>query len=130
MGTHFSHWLKMRKNLQTPPKIFHVNWFRKTAEGEYLWPGFGENMRVLKWIVDRCRGRVGADETPLGWMPDPLDIDLEGLNYDRSKLEQALRIDIDDWKREVMSQDELFIKLHNDLPVELHFQRELLISRL
>jgi phosphoenolpyruvate carboxykinase (GTP) len=130
MGNYFGHWLKMRKNLQKPPKIFHVNWFRKTAEGEYLWPGFGENMRVLKWIVDRCRGRVGADETPLGWMPDPLDIDLEGLNYDRSKLEQALRIDIDDWKREVMSQDELFIKLHNDLPVELHFQRELLISRL
>ncbi|MBV8533652.1 MAG: phosphoenolpyruvate carboxykinase (GTP) [Verrucomicrobia bacterium] len=130
MGSYFSHWLKMRKNLQRPPKIFHVNWFRKTAEGEYLWPGFGENMRVLKWMVDRCRGRVGADETPLGWMPDPSDIDLEGMNYDRSKLEEALRIDIEDWKKEVMSQDELFIKLHNDLPVELHFQRELLISRL
>ena len=90
----------------------------------------GENMRVLKWIVDRCRDRVGAEETPLGWMPSSDDIDLGGLDYDRSKLEQALRIDVEDWKKEVIAQDELFIKLHDDLPMELHFERELLISRL
>jgi phosphoenolpyruvate carboxykinase (GTP) len=130
MGDYFGHWLKMRKRLKKPPKIFHVNWFRKDASNEFLWPGFGDNMRVLKWIVDRCRDRVGAEETPLGWMPVPDDIDLDGLNYDRSKLEQALRIDIEDWKKEVVAQDELFIKLHDDLPMELHFQRELLISRL
>ena len=130
MGDYFGHWLKMRKVLQKPPKIFHVNWFRKSASGEFLWPGFGENMRVLKWIVDRCRGRVGADETPLGWMPDPSDIDLEGLDYDKAKLAEALKIDVEDWKKEVLAQDELFIKLHSDLPMELHFQRELLISRL
>jgi len=87
-------------------------------------------MRVLKWVVDRCRGRVGADETPLGWMPDPSDIDLEGLDYDRAKLEETLKIDVEEWKREVLAQDELFIKLHSDLPMELLFQRELLISRL
>jgi phosphoenolpyruvate carboxykinase (GTP) len=130
MGNYFGHWLKMRKFLQKPPKIFQVNWFRKSASGEFLWPGFGENMRILKWIVDRCRGRVGADETPLGWMPDPSDIDLEGLDYDKAKLVEALKIDIEDWKKEVLAQDELFIKLHGDLPMELHFQRELLISRL
>ena len=130
MGDYFGHWLKMRKRLKKPPKMFHVNWFRKDASNEFLWPGFGDNMRVLKWIVDRCRDRVGAEETPLGWMPVPDDIDLDGLNYDRSKLEQALRIDIEDWKKEVVAQDELFIKLHDDLPMELHFQRELLISRL
>jgi phosphoenolpyruvate carboxykinase (GTP) len=130
MGDYFGHWLKMRRVLQKPPKIFHVNWFRKSASGEFLWPGFGENMRVLKWIIDRCRGRVGADETPLGWMPDPSDIDIEGLDYDKAKLAETLKIDVEEWKREVLAQDELFIKLHSDLPMELHFQRELLISRL
>ncbi|MBV8142284.1 MAG: phosphoenolpyruvate carboxykinase (GTP) [Verrucomicrobia bacterium] len=130
LGDYFGHWLKMRKNLQKPPKIFQVNWFRKSASGEFLWPGFGENMRILKWIVDRCRGRVGADETPLGWMPDPSDIDLGGLDYEKSKLAEAFKIDVEDWKKEVLAQDELFVKLHSDLPMELHFQRELLISRL
>ena len=130
MGEYFAHWLKMRKKLKKPPRIFHVNWFRKGASNEFLWPGFGENMRVLKWIVDRCRGRVGAEEAPLGWMPSPDDIEISGMNYDRSKLEEALRIDVEDWKKEVIAQDELFIKLHNDLPMELGFQRELLISRL
>jgi phosphoenolpyruvate carboxykinase (GTP) len=130
MGDYFGHWLKMRKVLRKPPKIFHVNWFRKNSKGEFLWPGFGENMRVLKWIVDRCHGRVGADETPLGWMPAPGDIDLEGLQYDRTKLEEALTVGVEEWKKEVMAQDELFIKLRNDLPMELYFQRELLIARL
>jgi len=130
MGEYFAHWLKMRKKLTKPPRIFHVNWFRKGASNEFLWPGFGENMRVLKWIVDRCRGRAGAEEAPLGWMPSPDDLDISGMNYERSKLEEALRIDVEDWKKEVISQDELFIKLHNDLPMELGFQRELLISRL
>jgi len=130
MGDYFGHWLKMRKVLRKPPKIFHVNWFRKNSKSEYLWPGFGENMRVLKWIVDRCHGRVGADETPLGWMPAASDIDLAGLQYDRAKLEEALSVDVEEWKKEVMAQDELFIKLRNDLPMELYFQRELLIARL
>jgi len=130
MGTYFSHWLKMRKLIKQPPKIFHVNWFRKGAEGEFLWPGFGENMRILKWIVDRCLGVVGAYETPIGWMPSLEDIDLEGMDYDKARLEKALAVDIEEWKKEVMAQDELFIRLHNDLPMELHFQRELLISRL
>ncbi len=130
MGEYFGHWLKMRKVIRRPPKIFHVNWFRRGRDGQYLWPGFGENMRVLKWIVDRCRGRVGADETPIGWMPTPENIDVEGLDYGREKLAESLTIDVEEWKKEVMAQDDLFIRLHSDFPVELFFQRELLIARL
>jgi phosphoenolpyruvate carboxykinase (GTP) len=131
MGDYFRHWLRMRKRLKYPPRIFHVNWFRKDAAGEFLWPGFGENTRVLKWIIDRCHGRANADETPLGWVPGPKDIDLEGLdNFPVEKLEKVLHIDIEEWQRELLMQEELFIKLYAHLPKELIFQRELLVSRL
>jgi len=131
MGDYFKHWLKMRRNIVRPPKIFHVNWFRKDGQGKFLWPGFGDNMRVLRWIIDRCHGRVYANESPLGWMPSPADIDIEGMkNYGLPDLEQALALDVDGWKREALLQDELFINLHGNLPAELMFQRELLIARL
>ncbi|MBK9138362.1 MAG: phosphoenolpyruvate carboxykinase (GTP) [Verrucomicrobia bacterium] len=131
MGQYFQHWLRMRKRIKYPPRIFHVNWFRKDAEGHFLWPGFGENMRVLKWIVDRCRGRANAHESPLGWVPDAADIDLAGLpNFDAAALEKVLRIDIEEWRRELLMQEELFLKLHSELPHEMILQRELLVSRL
>jgi phosphoenolpyruvate carboxykinase (GTP) len=131
MGDYFRHWLRMRKLMTKPPKVFHVNWFRKGADGKFLWPGYGENMRVLKWIIDRCRGRVPADETPVGWMPEQKDIDLTGLEgYDPANLENALSLNLEEWKREVLLQDEIFFKLYADLPKEMIFQRELLISRL
>ena len=131
MSDYFAHWLKMRKLLKNPPKIFSVNWFRKSKEGKFLWPGYGENMRVLKWIIDRCRGRVAAYETPVGWMPEPRDLDTQGLKgCTNEQLTEALSIDVEEWKREVLLQDELFFKLHADLPKELIFQRELLISRM
>ncbi len=130
MGEYFRHWLRMRKHIKCPPKIFHVNWFRK-KDGKFLWPGFGDNMRVLKWIIDRCHGRVYAEETLLGWMPTEDDIDITGLDgYPKERLREALEIDVESWKRELILQDELFIRLHADLPKELLFQRELLISRL
>jgi phosphoenolpyruvate carboxykinase (GTP) len=131
MGDYFRHWLRMRKSLKRPPKVFHVNWFRKGKEGQFLWPGYGENMRVLKWIIDRCRGRVAAYETPVGWMPEPTDIDTTGLtDFNPSNLDEALSLDLEEWKREVLMQDELFFRLYADLPKEMIFQRELLISRL
>ncbi|HEY5893860.1 MAG TPA: phosphoenolpyruvate carboxykinase (GTP) [Chthoniobacterales bacterium] len=131
MGAYLGHWLRMRKQLRRPPKIFHVNWFRKDAQGEFLWPGFGDNLRVLEWIVNRCHGRVYAEETPLGWMPSADDIRIDGLEgYSRERLAAALAFDVEGWKREVLQQDELFLTLHADLPLELHFQKELLIARL
>ncbi|MFN4244204.1 MAG: phosphoenolpyruvate carboxykinase (GTP) [Tepidisphaerales bacterium] len=124
------HWFKMRKLMKDCPRIFVVNWFRKNAEGKFSWPGFGENMRVLKWIVDRAHGRAYARETPLGWMPRPQDIDLEGLNLTENDLEALETVDSEEFKSEILSQEELFLKLAGDLPKEMIFQRELLISRL
>jgi phosphoenolpyruvate carboxykinase (GTP) len=131
MGDYFRHWLQMRKKLTVPPRIFSVNWFRRDADGKYLWPGFGENMRVLKWIVERTHGRADACETPLGWVPGPRDFDLGGMaNFDHAKLAKAQEIGLEDWRREAMAHDDLSLKLYADLPKELIFQRELLVSRL
>jgi phosphoenolpyruvate carboxykinase (GTP) len=124
------HWLRMRKRMSDCPRIFHVNWFRKNEKGEYAWPGFGENMRVLEWIINRCHGRTYAVESLLGWMPRPQDINLDGLNIDAAQLAALQSVNIDELKSELLSQDELFLKLAGDLPKEMIFQRELLISRL
>ena len=129
MGDYFKHWLNMRKLITIPPRIFHVNWFRKDEQGKYLWPGYGENMRVLKWIIERCRGRAGANETPLGWVPGPEDFDLEGMDgFDSARLAAAQQMSMDDWKREVLSQDELFIKLYSQFSLENKFLRQMRIK--
>ena len=121
----------MHKTIKHPPRIFHVNWFRKNGTGEFLWPGFGENMRVLKWIVDRCHARTDAEETALGWVPGPGSLDLAGLtNFAPERLERVQAIHEEEWRREIIMQDELFMKLHARLPKELIFQRELLLARL
>jgi phosphoenolpyruvate carboxykinase (GTP) len=131
MGDYFQHWISLRKQIKIPPRVFHVNWFRRNAKGEYLWPGFGENMRVLKWIVDRCNGQANANETPLGWVPGAASFDLEGMEgYTHEHLVEAQTIDLEDWRRELLQQDELFMKLYSHLPKELIFQRELLVARL
>ena len=131
MGEYFRHWLEIRRALKHLPRVFHVNWFRRDAAGKFLWPGFGENMRVLKWIVDRCHGRAEANETTLGWVPDRDSFDLAGLEgFDPARLEEAQKTDVEEWRREIALQDELFIKLYSHLPKELVNQRELLISRL
>ncbi|HSY19143.1 MAG TPA: phosphoenolpyruvate carboxykinase (GTP) [Candidatus Acidoferrales bacterium] len=131
MGDYFRHWITMRKLIKFPPRIFHVNWFRKDADGTFLWPGFGENMRVLKWIVNRCNGHANAVETPLGWVPYAKDFDLQGLaNYTPEMFDRVQNINYDDWRRELLQQDELFMKIYTHLPKELIFQRELLVARL
>jgi phosphoenolpyruvate carboxykinase (GTP) len=124
------HWFRMRRKMSDCPRIFHVNWFRTDEQGRFLWPGFGENMRVLKWIIDRAHGRAYARETVLGWMPRVEDFDLEGLDISRAQLEVLQAVDHQEFKSELMSQEELFLRLAGDMPKEMIFQRELLISRL
>jgi phosphoenolpyruvate carboxykinase (GTP) len=131
MGDYFAHWLGMRKAINCPPRIFHVNWFRKDETGKFLWPGYGENMRVLKWIVDRCNGRAAAEETPLGWVPGAKAVDLSEMeNFSDEAFERLQAINTEEWRKEVIAQDELFLKIYSHLPKELIFQRELLVARL
>ena len=130
MGDYFRHWIKMQRTLSETPKVFHVNWFRKDDQGRFIWPGFRDNMRVLKWIVDRVRGRVLARETPVGWMPRMEDIDWTGLPMSRETFEQLQQVDPVEWRREVIGHEELFIELHDHLPPEMVYERELLICRL
>jgi phosphoenolpyruvate carboxykinase (GTP) len=130
MGDYFRHWIKMQRSLSVTPRIFHVNWFRKDADGQFAWPGFGENMRVLKWIVDCAHGRAFGKETPIGWVPTYDDLDWSGLDFSREKFEELQAVDRQVWKQEVIGHEELFIDLHDHLPKEMVYERELLICRL
>ena len=130
MGDYFRHWIKMQRTLSVTPKIFHVNWFRKDEQGKFLWPGFSQNMRVLKWIVDRVHGRSLGKETPIGWMPGYQDVDWEGLEFPEEAFEKLQAFDRETWRKEVLEHEELFIKLQDHLPKEMIFERELLICRL
>jgi phosphoenolpyruvate carboxykinase (GTP) len=119
IGDYLSHWLEMRKQITKPPRIFMVNWFRKSDSGEFLWPGYGENMRVLEWILDRIHGEAGAHETPVGLVPAPEDLDLNGLEISSERLRAALAIDTNEWKTEVSSAGEFFDKIGTSLPTPL-----------
>ena len=130
MGDYFRHWIKMRRQLSETPRIFHVNWFRKDSNGKFIWPGFSENMRVLKWIVDRAHGRAVGQETPIGWQPHYEDIEWKGLDFPKEKFEELQRFDHKAWREEVIGHEELFIDLHDHLPSEIIYERELLICRI
>jgi phosphoenolpyruvate carboxykinase (GTP) len=130
MGDYFRHWILMQRSLSETPKIFHVNWFRKDAEGNFMWPGFSENMRVLKWVVDRAHGRTLGKETPIGWTPRYEDLEWEGLDFPKAKFDELQEFDRKAWRQEVLGQEELFLDLHDRLPPEMIYERELLICRL
>jgi phosphoenolpyruvate carboxykinase (GTP) len=130
MGDYFRHWLKMQRNLPATPRIFHVNWFRKDENGKFLWPGFAENMRVLKWIVDRVHGGALARETPIGWTPYFKDMNWDGLKFSEAAFDKLQEVDRAAWRKEVIGHEELFIALHDHLPPEMIYERELLICRL
>lgn len=121
MGDYWKHWIEIGESLDEDkaPKIFNVNWFRKDDEGNFLWPGFGDNLRVLDWIIDRCEGKVDAQETAIGYLPYAKDINLEGLDMTEADLEKILDVDKDAWKEELKGVDELYAKFGDKLPKEL-----------
>jgi phosphoenolpyruvate carboxykinase (GTP) len=130
IGDYFSHWLAMGNAVAKPPRIFSVNWFRKDGEGRFAWPGFGQNMRVLKWIVERCAGTAGAVETPLGFVPTYDDIDWSGLDFDPARFAHLMDFDLEQWERELQSHDALFRRLGAKQPKTLVEERDRLAGRM
>lgn len=131
MGDYFAHWLEMGKKIPNAPKIFNVNWFRTDDDGNFIWPGFGDNMRVLLWILARCENAVDAVETPVGYVPKPEDINIEGLNdVSIDTIKDLLTIDIDSWKDDVKNIREFYALIGDRVPAELHTELDALEKRL
>lgn len=130
IGDYVNHWLQFGRSLPNPPRIFGVNWFRKDENGKFLWPGFGQNIRVLKWIVERIKGKAPSVESPIGWMPRYEDIDWTGLKFSKEDFEKIMTVDREPGKQELLSHEELFERMYDKLPKEIFFMRELLLSSL
>ena len=130
MADYWGHWLEMGKKIEKAPKIFNVNWFRTDDEGHFLWPGFGDNLRVLDWILKRCAGEIDAVETPIGYEPKPEDINIDGLDMTAADVADLLTVDKDLWKEEVAGIREFYAKFGEKVPAELKAQLETLASNL
>lgn len=130
MGDYFNHWLEMGKKIPNPPKIFHVNWFKQNDEGKFIWPGFGDNLRVLNWILDRCDGKVDAVETAIGYLPKAEDLDISGLDLSDEVMAELLSVDKEAWLADVENQKEFFAPLGDRMPAELKEEQAKLEERL
>lgn len=130
MGDYFNHWLNIGRGLAEPPAIFSVNWFRKDAEDNFIWPGYGENMRVLAWIVQRVHGKAHGVESPLGYMPTYEDMDWRGSDFTKQQFTDVMTVDPELWKTEILDHEELFGRLYDRLPKEFLLMRELILSKL
>ncbi|MDZ4861882.1 MAG: phosphoenolpyruvate carboxykinase (GTP) [Gemmatimonadota bacterium] len=130
MGDYFNHWLQMGRQIADPPRIFCVNWFRKDANGNFIWPGYSQNLRVLKWIYGRIRGKSGATESPLGWMPRYEDLDWNGLAFAPETFRDLMSVPREAWKSEVLTHQELFERLYDRIPKDFILMRELVVSSL
>ena len=130
MGDYWKHWLDMGKKIPNAPKIFHVNWFRTDDEGHFIWPGFGDNMRVLMWILARCDGKVDAVETPIGFVPNPEDINVEGLDISRETLVELLSVDKELWLEDCKGIKEFYAQVGERVPAEFYDELAALEARL
>jgi len=130
IGDYFRHYIKVGNRLKHPPRIFHVNWFRRGPKGEFLWPGFGDNMRVLKWIIERSTGQGYGMESALGWMPQYHDLDWDGIEFTQEQWDRVMDFSKESWKLMSLQHEELFLMVHDHLPKELVYERELLKCRL
>jgi phosphoenolpyruvate carboxykinase (GTP) len=130
MADYYRHWLEMGKRIPHPPKVFHVNWFRRGADGNFLWPGYGENVRVLKWILERVEGRGGAEESPVGYVPTQNALTLDGLNISAKAIEELLRVKPEDWEDDLADSKQFLQKFGDRLPEEIREEHEKLSRRL
>jgi phosphoenolpyruvate carboxykinase (GTP) len=130
MGDYWGHWLEMGKRMTQPPKVFRVNWFRTGDTGKFLWPGFGENLRVLRWILDRCRGAAEAKETPIGFVPTPRSLDRTGLDLTDAALDTLLRVDPAEWSEAIQTQEDFFSKFGDRLPRGIREEHDELARRI
>ena len=130
MADYFSHWLNIGKQIKNQPKIFHVNWFRTGKDGKFLWPGYGDNLRVLEWIIKRCKKEIDADKTPIGFIPDAKDLDLDGLDMTEGRIKELLKIDASDWVKEAQEVKSFYDKFEGKIPVELQDELDNLVKRL
>jgi len=130
MADYFEHWLRMGVRMHKPPHIFHVNWFRQDEEGNYLWPGFGDNLRVLEWILARCNNEVDAQKTAIGWVPKPEDLPMEGLDLPKKDLKKLLEVKKEDWMEDEKNIKAFLDKFGPRIPLELRAKHEGLLRRL
>jgi len=130
IGDYFQHWLDMGRAVMHPPRIFSVNWFRKDEQGRFVWPGFGQNMRVLKWIFDRCAERASAVETPLGFVPRYDDLDWNGFDFGSRRFSNVMAVDLALWEAELASHDQFFERLGAKRPDALRSERDRLAGRI
>ncbi len=130
MGDYFGHWLRLGERLSQPPFVFRVNWFRTNESGQFLWPGFGENLRVLRWVLGRVYGEIGAAETALGYLPHPTDLDVTGLDVTPAALQELFAVDRDGWREAVAGQQEFFKQFGDRLPKAIWQESEALARRL
>jgi phosphoenolpyruvate carboxykinase (GTP) len=129
MADYFAHWLDVGRRLSSPPRVFRVNWFRKNAEGKFVWPGFGQNMRVLRWVFDRVHGRTSPTESPLGWMPRYEDLRWEGLDFSRERFHELMAVEREAHGADARSHEELLDRFYDRLPKEFVYERQLLKYR-
>jgi phosphoenolpyruvate carboxykinase (GTP) len=118
-GDYWGHWLSVGKRLKNPPRLFHVNWFRRDAAGRFLWPGFGDNLRVMEWILRRCAGQIDADDSPIGYLPKPADLNLKGANVSEDTMRELLAVTRDAWRKEVAEMREYLKEFGTHAPAEM-----------